>query len=143
MRENGSSRAPNFELVRHTPFATAPILPRRRLSIVMNRSALPSRCVRRTTASSRQVGTSILSLTCPSSLDCAVSKEGSRKLLLVSQVRRPQHPSGAGPLRTPQDRLPIHVGIVTDGNGALGKGSQPAAHQRRCRSFTVRRHRWP
>ncbi len=50
---NGSSRAPNRELVRRTPLATVRTLPRVRVSTVMIRSASPSLWVRRTTASSR------------------------------------------------------------------------------------------
>jgi hypothetical protein len=46
---NGSRRAPNFDDVRRTPFATARTLPWRRLSIVTMRSASPSLWVRRTT----------------------------------------------------------------------------------------------
>ena len=124
---NGSSRAPNFELVRHTVFATAPILPRRRLSIVMNQCTLPSRCVGRTIASSRQIGTSILSLRCPSFLRLRRVRKREQQATSGepkdygpathrAEHERPpaQHPSGARP-RTPQDRLPIHR-IVTDSN---------------------------
>ena len=57
---NGSSRAPKRDEVRRTPFATARSLPWRRLSIVKIRSASPSLWVRRTTTSSRKVGTSQL-----------------------------------------------------------------------------------
>src|SRR5690554_5657489 len=52
---NGSSRAPNRDAVRRTPFATARILPCCLLSIVTMRSASPSLWVRNTTASSRYV----------------------------------------------------------------------------------------
>ena len=83
VRKRFESRA---ELRARTPYrlATAPSLPRRRLSMVMNRCTLPSLCLRRTIASSRQIGTSILSVTCPSFLRLGRVGKGSRKLLLVS-----------------------------------------------------------
>src|SRR5690349_37195 len=49
----GSSRAPNFDVVRRTPFATARTRPCRRVNSVMIRSDSPSFCPRSTTASSR------------------------------------------------------------------------------------------
>src|SRR5690606_7568298 len=61
---NGSSRAPNREPVRRTPFATAWILQCCRLSIVTMRSASPSLWVRSTTASSRYVWPMGISLPC-------------------------------------------------------------------------------
>src|SRR4051794_29191843 len=53
MCPNGSSRAPNREVVRRTPLATARTLPCRRVSMVTIRSDSPSFCTRSTTASSR------------------------------------------------------------------------------------------
>ena len=50
---NGSSREPQREEVRRTPFATARTSPCERVSRVMMRSASPSLWVRSTTASSR------------------------------------------------------------------------------------------
>ena len=50
---NGSSRAPNLNLVRRTPLATARIRPLVRPRMVMIRSASPSFCVRSTIPSSR------------------------------------------------------------------------------------------
>src|SRR5450830_469519 len=50
---NGSSRAPNRDDVRRTPFATARTLPFSRVSMVTIRSASPSLWVRSTMASSR------------------------------------------------------------------------------------------
>ena len=49
----GSRRAPNFDVVRRTPLPTARTRPCRRVSSVTIRSASPSFCTRRTTASSR------------------------------------------------------------------------------------------
>ena len=49
----GSSRAPNFDLVRRTPFATARTMPLSRVNSVTMRSASPSLCWRSTTALSR------------------------------------------------------------------------------------------
>src|SRR5919206_3816896 len=51
--EKGSSRAPNFDLVRRTPRATARTRPCPRVSSVMMRSASPSFWVRSTMPSSR------------------------------------------------------------------------------------------
>ena len=50
---NGSSRAPNRDLVRRTPLATARIRPDLRASTVTMRSASPSLWVRSTMPSSR------------------------------------------------------------------------------------------
>src|SRR2546430_3681150 len=50
---NGSSRAPNLDVVRRTPLATARTRPCRRVNNVMIRSDSPSFCTRSTTASSR------------------------------------------------------------------------------------------
>src|ERR1043165_1675225 len=50
---NGSSRAPNFDVVRRTPRATARTRPWRRVNRVMIRSDSPSFCTCSTTASSR------------------------------------------------------------------------------------------
>src|ERR671926_853131 len=53
MCANGSTRAPNREVVRRTPLATARTLPCRWVSSVMMRSASPSFCTRSTTPVSR------------------------------------------------------------------------------------------
>src|SRR6266511_1790837 len=53
MCPNGSSRAPNFDVVRRTPLATARTRPCRLVNSVTIRSDSPSFCPRSTTASSR------------------------------------------------------------------------------------------
>ena len=118
MWENGSSRAPNFDEVRRTPLATARILPRPRLSMVMIRSASPSLWVRSTTASSRYVGTSLLSRTCQGLRrnDAAGRGSDGRR-----RRRRRPHASGARPPASRPDKLPTHVAIVMDGNGRWAK----------------------
>jgi hypothetical protein len=50
---NGSSREPNFDIVRRTPLATARTRPLSRVRRVTMRSASPSLWVRSTIASSR------------------------------------------------------------------------------------------
>ncbi len=84
---NGSSRDPNFEAVRRTPFATARILPCCLLSIVTMRSASPSLWVRSTTASSRYRGTYLVS-TQPLRSRVALADD-SRSIRPGREFRRP------------------------------------------------------
>ena len=83
---NGSSRAPNRDLVRRTPLATARTRPFRLVRMLTMRSASPSFWVRSTIPSSRYRLTLPFSRT-PGLLPCARRAAGQRAQRLA-QLRR-------------------------------------------------------